>query len=84
MSGAACTNFPTPLALIRAVQLIRNQSPLSPNEELDGDTSAALAGAVSVGTAISVTNARAVMNFFMTHLFFVRTLRLRVARPLSI
>jgi hypothetical protein len=44
---------------------------LSPNEVLDGDTLAALAGTVSVGTAIIVINARAAMNFFMTHLLFV-------------
>jgi hypothetical protein len=41
---------------------------LLPNEELDGDTGAAFAVWVSVGIAISEINARAAMNFFMTHL----------------
>jgi hypothetical protein len=41
---------------------------LPPNEELAGDTGAAFAVWVSVGIAISETNARAVKNFHMTHL----------------
>jgi hypothetical protein len=41
---------------------------LPPNEELDGDTGAALAVWVSVGIAISEIKARAAMNFLMTHL----------------
>jgi hypothetical protein len=43
---------------------------LLPNEELDGDTGAALAVWVSVGIAISEIKARAAMNFLMTHLLF--------------
>jgi hypothetical protein len=42
---------------------------LLPNEELDGDTGAAFAVTVSDGIAISEINARAAMNFLMTHLF---------------
>jgi hypothetical protein len=41
---------------------------LPPNEELDGDTGAALAVWVSVGIAISEIKASAAMNFLMTHL----------------
>jgi hypothetical protein len=41
---------------------------LLPNEELDGDTGAALAVWVSVGIAISEIKASAAMNFLMTHL----------------
>jgi hypothetical protein len=41
---------------------------LLPNEELDGDTGAAFAVTVSDGIAISEINARAAMNFLMTHL----------------
>jgi hypothetical protein len=41
---------------------------LLPNEELDGDTGAALAVWVSVGIEISEINARAAMNFLMTRL----------------
>jgi hypothetical protein len=43
---------------------------LLPNEELDGDTGAAFAVTVSDGIAISEINARAAMNFLMTHLLF--------------
>jgi hypothetical protein len=43
---------------------------LLPNEELDGDTGAALAVWVSIGIAISEITARATMNFLMTHLLF--------------
>src|SRR5262249_38409065 len=37
-----------------------------PNEELDGDTGAALTARTKVGTAISVTMARTAISFFMT------------------
>jgi hypothetical protein len=40
---------------------------LLPNEELDGDTGAALAVWVSIGLAISEIRTRATMNFLMTH-----------------
>jgi hypothetical protein len=40
---------------------------LLPNEELDGDTGAALAVWVSMGIAISDIKAKAAMNFLMTH-----------------
>jgi hypothetical protein len=40
---------------------------LLPNEELDGDTGAALAVWVSIGIAISEIKARAAMIFLMTH-----------------
>jgi tRNA U34 5-methylaminomethyl-2-thiouridine-forming methyltransferase MnmC len=41
---------------------------LLPNAGLDGDTGAAFAVTVSDGIAISEINARAAMNFLMTHL----------------
>jgi len=43
---------------------------LLPNAGLDGDTGAAFAVWVSDGTAISEINARAAMNFLMTHLLY--------------
>ena len=58
-----------------------------PNEELDGDTGAALAVWVSVGIEISEIKARAAMNFLMTHLLFRNvvlfpaTMTRRVAMP---
>jgi hypothetical protein len=49
---------------------------LLPNEELDGDTGAAFAVWVSDGIAISEINARAAMNFLMTHLLVMGPLSL--------
>jgi hypothetical protein len=45
-----------------------DQYPLDPNDELAGDIGAAFAGAVNVGTAISVAKARAAISVFMTRL----------------
>jgi hypothetical protein len=47
---------------------------LLPNEELAGDTGAAFAVTVSDGIAISEINARAAMNFLMTHLLVAERL----------
>ena len=51
-----------------------DQYPLDPNDELAGDVGAAFAGAVNVGTAISVAKARAAISVFMTclHIWTVR------------
>jgi hypothetical protein len=60
---------------------------LLPNEELDGDTGAALAVWASIGIAISEIKARAAMNFLMTHLLlrnvvlFPSTTTRRIAMP---
>jgi hypothetical protein len=62
---------------------------LLPNEELDGDTGAALAVWVSVGIAISEIKASAAMNFLMTHLLLAERCLLpatttgRIAMPCS-
>src|SRR5947208_15285571 len=48
------------------IGLVVDQYPFDPNEELAGDIGAAFAG--SVGTAISVANARAAIRAFMIRL----------------
>ena len=65
------------------IGLVVDQYPFDPNEELAGDIGAAFAG--SVGTAISVANARAAIRAFMIRLHVLdhRSICASARRPIG-